>query len=88
MLFNNLGFVLVVFGGCLAALMGWLTGGLDRHFHWIWGVCLLVSDLGYRLKWGKSVWRPNGGGWVFLIPVWCCGVLMLFLEVFFPGWAR
>lgn len=86
MIFNKIGFVIVILGGVLAAVLAWFTGHYRENVMWFWAGAMIAADLTYRWIIGRRLIHPSGGGWVFFVPVWCIGLALLFLQVVNPGW--
>jgi hypothetical protein len=88
LIFNQIGFVLVILGGVLAAVIAWLSGDYMHRVGWMWGLVLVLADLSIRLFRRKTLWRPKDGGWLFWIPVWSWGIALTVLSLINPNWMK
>ncbi len=81
MLFNGHGFVFVIFGGILSAALVWLTKQGQDFWMYCWGALLISFDLVCRWRNNRKFFHPAGGGWLFLVPIWCAGLILIVLQI-------
>ncbi len=86
MLCNSFGFVILVLGFVFAAGMAWLGGAYPQGIMYVWGATMMTSDLALRWKKDRRFLSPFGGAWVWFVPVWFVGFVVLMLR--FAGYLR